>query len=92
MKLNWNTVRAEHAQAACELLAKQRPKSPRGLCVVYRGTVLPAKDVQRLAYLLANGLDHGTKFKFTSGDGTINLLKRLGFEAYRTATPPEQAS
>lgn len=85
MKLNWNSVRAEHIVAACEWVATQKRKDPRGLCIDHQGAALSAKDVQRAAYLLANGLDQSTQLKFTSGDSTIKFFHKLGFTAYRKA-------
>lgn len=81
MALNWKTVKAEHITQACEVLLKQGGgrTAAKGIFIPYGGKRLPAKYATRLAYCLANGLPLDTKLKFSSGDGTVNLLRRLGF-------------
>jgi hypothetical protein len=93
MGLNWNAVRAEHVTKACEHLigaghvSRARAK---GLVVIFKGASLPAKEVLRVAYLFATGLPPESKLKFTSGQGTIDRLKALGFVADRLDSGPAQ--
>lgn len=95
MALNWSTVRTEHVRRACELLS-QTPRKPSarasGLFVLNGGQRLPAKQVVRLAYCIANNLDQDSKLKFSSGDGILNMLQRLGFTAERVGGPPIQGT
>ena len=86
MALNWNSIRAEHVTRACEHLiaGEQTPRAKaRSIVVEFRGKRLPAKEVVRVAYLLANNLNLDTAVRFASGEGTIQRLRRLGFNAGR---------
>ena len=86
MALNWNSIRAEHVTRACEhLIAGEQAPRPKasGIVVEFRGKRLPAKEVVRVAYLLANNLNLDTAVRFASGEGTIQRLRRLGFRAGR---------
>ena len=86
MALNWNTVKAEHVARACQELREQniplRSKT-RGISILFEGEFLPAKQVIRLAYLIANDMPLDTKLKFTSGESTVTRLRKLGFEVER---------
>lgn len=84
MALNWNTVRPEHVRSACESVAagKARPTIS-GLVVWHNERALPAKEVLRIAYRLANDLAADEEVKFSSGDATLRLLTELGFSAER---------
>ena len=89
MALNWSTLKAEHVRRACEVLLKgeQQPRTKaKGIFVVYENQQLPAKHVVRLAYCFANNLSPSTSLKFSSGEGTANLLRRLGFTVERVAS------
>lgn len=86
MGLNWNAIRAEHVTRACEHLiaADHTPRAKaRGIIVEFRGKQLPAKEVARVAYLLANNFKPDTAVRFASGETTIQRLQRLGFRARR---------
>jgi hypothetical protein len=85
MALNWASVKAHHVTQACEMLSdSDSPKSKSGsLVVTYRGKNLPAKAVLRLAYGLANNISPETHLKFASSEGSIKLLRSLGFQAQR---------
>lgn len=85
MPLKWKTVSAEHVAEACRRLATRSVGHPKrkGLVVYHEERVLPAKDVLREAYRIANGLSDDTPIKFSSGDGTLNVLRVLGFHAER---------
>lgn len=86
MSLNWQTVRAIDVEQACQLVGSgtQRVRTPsKGIFLIRNGQPLPAKHVLRLAYCVANKLPLDTKLRFASGDGTVNLLRRLGFEVER---------
>jgi L-aminopeptidase/D-esterase-like protein len=83
VSLNWDSVSAKHIERACEQLAAQGKDKRTGLVVVFRDHALPAKDVVRLAYRHANGLADSVQLKFSSGDGTLAMLRKLGFTAER---------
>jgi hypothetical protein len=85
MGLNWKSIKADHVSEACEALLKSMgpmPK-PRGLVVTYKDKQLPAKTVLQVAYRLANNLPSDTKLKFASSEGSLQLLRSLGFQAER---------
>ena len=88
MKLNWKSVKAAHVTRACEAVlnsAGAEPK-PGGLIVIYKGKRLPAKTILRIAYCLANDIPSETKLKFASSEGSLQLLRSLGFRAERLQT------
>src|SRR5262245_27564262 len=90
VSLNWNSVAAEHVAKACDLVAagQSRPRAgAKGLFVTYKGRQLPAKHVLRVAYQLANKLPLESVVKFSSGEGTIQRLRKLGYEVDRTPAP-----
>lgn len=84
MALKWNTVRSEHVRAACQkvVAARTRP-SASGIVVWFNEQALPAKEVLRNAYRLANNLPETEEVNFASGDATLRLLESLGFSAGR---------
>ena len=88
MGLNWKLVKAAHVTQACEaLLTSAGPGTkPRGLIITYKGKQLPAKVILRMAYCLANKVPPETKLKFSSGEGSLQLLRSLGFHAERLQT------
>ena len=93
MALNWKSVSAEHVQQACTLVAKSHHRAPKqGLVVWNEGQCLPAKDVLREAYRLANRLSTATMIRFSSGDATLNTLRNAGFRAERLTPKAETAS
>jgi hypothetical protein len=82
MGLNWKSVKAIHVTQACEALLKSAgpgPK-PRGLIVIYKGKQFPAKAILRM---VANNIPSETKLKFASSEGSLQLLRSLGFRAER---------
>jgi hypothetical protein len=84
MALNWKSVTADHVRQALRAVsAKRSTDRTEGIVILDQGRRLPAKEVLRIAYQLANGLPNAEKVKFSSGDGTINVLRRLGFSAER---------
>jgi hypothetical protein len=85
MGLNWKSVTAAHVTQACDALLKSAgPRAkPRGLIITYKNKQLPAKIILRTAYCLANNIPSGTKLKFSSGEGTLQRLRSLGFHAER---------
>ena len=95
MNLNWQTVRASDVEQACALIesGSQPARVPsKGIFLIRNGQALPAKHVLRLAYCLANKLPLDSKLKFSSGDGSVNLLRGLGFEVERRGSPSEPKS
>ena len=93
MALNWKTVTADHIRQACERVAAT-PAGKRAAKIVieYHGQSLPAKEVQRAAYLIANNLPNNTELKFSSGDSTVNLLNALGFKVERLQQTPDKSA
>jgi hypothetical protein len=82
--LNWKTVTAEHVHAALKQIAASKSTDRAfGLVIVDGDRKLPAKEVLRVAYRLANKLPNDAVVKFSSGDGTLNVLSNLGFNAKR---------
>ena len=88
MGLNWKSVKAAHVTQACEALLKSAgPRAkPRGLIITYKDKQLPAKVILRMAYRLANNIPSETKLKFSSGEGSLQFLRSLGFQAERLQT------
>lgn len=85
MAIDWKIVRAEHVVRACEMVSARTPSGQptRGLFVIRDERHLPAKEVARVAYLLASGKNLATVLQFASGEATLNLLRRLGFTVNR---------
>jgi hypothetical protein len=82
--LNWKSVSAEHVRAAIAEVAVARTRDrATGLELLDGDRALPAKEVLRTAYRLANKLPAESTVKFSSGDGTLNILRQLGFTAER---------
>lgn len=93
MAIDWKIVRAEHVARACDLVAQGSHRKPtRGLFVVHKDTLLPAKEVARVAYLEASGKGPDTELRFASGEATLNLLRRLGFHVERVGTSNKATS
>ena len=88
MGLNWKSVKAIHVTKACEAFLKSAGPAtkPRGLIITYKGKQLPAKVILRMAYCLANNIPSETKLKFSSGEGSLQLFRSLGFRAERLQT------
>jgi hypothetical protein len=86
MALNWKSVNADHVREALRTVSANRSTDREtGIVVLDKGRRLPAKEVLRIAYQLANSLPGDVKLKFSSGDGTLNVLRSLGFQAERIA-------
>jgi hypothetical protein len=86
MKVNWSVLNQEHVQRACELVAASKKNARgQGIVVLHRGARLPAKEVARVAYLLATSQPLDTRLVFSSGDSTINRLRKLGCTVERVA-------
>jgi hypothetical protein len=85
MGLKWQSVQATHVTQACEELLKSAASRAKaqGLVVTYKNQQLPAKPVLRMAYCLANNMPADSKLKFSSGEGTLQRLRSLGFQAER---------
>lgn len=85
MGIDFSTVRAEHVAEAFKLTSwedKHRQRS-KGIFIIFEGDALPAKQVIRTAYLLANNLPLDTKLKFSSGERIARRLRSLGFVVER---------
>jgi hypothetical protein len=85
MRLNWTSVKAHHVAQACDTLLTSSDSAlkPRGLVVIYKNKQLSAKAVLRLAYCLANSISSEEQIKFASSEGSLTLLRSLGFRAER---------
>jgi hypothetical protein len=81
--LKWSSVRAQHVERACAEVASRTKDKASGIVVWSGGRALPAKEVLRVAYRLANNLPDTAELRFSSGDGSIGALQRLGFRAER---------
>jgi hypothetical protein len=87
MALNWSSVKPEHVRAAIDFVTHRSNQTrQRGLLLRYQGVALPAKEVLRVAYRLANGLPESAEVRFSSGDGTLNKLRALGFDVDRVTS------
>lgn len=82
MPLNWKSVASHHVQRALEKVSGTHRA---GIIVWHNGLALPAKEVLRVAYRLANGLAEDAEVRFSSGDPTVRLLSHLGFKVERVA-------
>jgi hypothetical protein len=86
--LNWKSVTADHVRAALrQVAASKSANRVSGLVIFHEGRTLSAKEVLRVAYRLANQMPEDAPLKFSSGDGTLNVLQRLGFNARRCGAP-----
>jgi hypothetical protein len=84
MALDWKSVGPEHVRQACETVAASRQNSrTSGIVIWHNERALPAKEVLRTAYRLANQLPAETELRFSSGDSTLRLLSNLGFKVER---------
>jgi len=82
--LNWKSIAAEHVREAMKQVGASKSKDQsKGLVVINGSRTYSAKEVLRAAYCLANKLPSESVVKFSSGDGTLNVLTKLGFEAKR---------
>jgi hypothetical protein len=86
--LEWNLITADHVRQACDAVARRYSTDLNtGLIVHCSNRSLPAKAVLREAYRLAKGLPAEAEVRFTSGEASLNRLRKLGFSAERL-TPP----
>ena len=93
MALDWSVVEADHVRSACAHVAASRSaQRTKGIVVWYHDQALPAKEVLRVAYRLANNLAQDAEVKFASGEATLNLLRRLGFQAERLEQPESSSA
>lgn len=84
MPLNWKSISSDHVREACERLAAMRSHKPAtGIVVWHKEQTLPAKELLRIAYRIANGLPENAELRFSSGDATLRLLNHLGFKVER---------
>lgn len=83
MALKWSSVSAQHVERACAEVASRAKDKSSGIVVWSGSRALPAKEVLRVAYRLANNLPDTVELRFSSGDGSIGALQRLGFRAER---------
>lgn len=84
MALNWKSVSAEHVRESIRQVASESDRNRQsGLVILADERVLPAKEVLRLAYRIANNLPQSSPIKFSSGEGTLAVLRQLGFSVER---------
>jgi hypothetical protein len=91
--MKWDSVKQEHIVKACQIAATEnRVPRRRGLFIVFGEIELPAKEVMRIAYCLANGMSTQSPLKFASGEGTLNLLRSRGFAVKRRHVAREEGT
>ena len=84
MALNWKSVSADHVKAALKQVGAANSGNRTSGLIIFEGDrALSAKEVLRVSYQLANRLPADAKLKFSSGDGTLKILKNLGFRTER---------
>jgi hypothetical protein len=88
MALNWKSVSADHVKAALKQVGAAKSGNRTSGLIIFEGErALPAKEVLRVSYQLANRLPADAKLKFSSGDGTLKILQDLGFRTERVEKP-----
>jgi hypothetical protein len=91
MALKWSSVTAVHVERACATIrarARFREKTV-GLILYHGAHQFSAKEVLGEAYRMANGLPPDSAVRFSSGEPTLRVLRKLGFRADRL--PASQA-
>jgi hypothetical protein len=89
MPLNWKSVDSRHVERAFEKVSTTATrKRATSIIVWHNGQALPAKEVLRVAYRLANNLPEDAAVRFSSGDPTLRLLGQLGFKVERLGVMP----
>jgi hypothetical protein len=82
--LNWKSVTADNIREAMKQVGASKFANRKlGLVLIDKSNVYLAKEILRVAYRLANKLPRDSVVKFSSGDGTLNVLTKLGFDAKR---------
>jgi hypothetical protein len=90
--LNWKNVSASDVREAMKQVSASKYASrTSGLVLVDGSNIYSAKEVLRVAYRLANKLPRDSLVKFSSGDGTLNILTKLGFDAKRLTSESRDA-
>lgn len=87
MALDWSTVTAAHVEQACAMI-RERPRfreKTAGLILYHGAHQFSAKEVLGEAYRVANALPTESTLRFSSGEPTLRVLRRLGFRADRVA-------
>ena len=86
MGIRWDVIEAKHVRKACELLAANGGRASsraKGLFVRFGESLLPAKAVAKIAFLLATAQPLDTFVDFTSGETLMDRLRNLGCDAVR---------
>jgi len=85
LAIDWKKITKAHVEEACNSLA-QTPVIERlrvgSIVVLHKEKNLPAKKVLRRAYEIAIGKQE-SQLRFSSGDGTVNFLRKFGLEVGR---------
>jgi hypothetical protein len=87
MELNWSSVTAAHVERACAMI-RARPlfrEKNAGLILYHGAHKFAAKEVLSEAYRIANRLPPEAVIRFSSGEPTLRVLRKLGFCADRLA-------
>ena len=93
MSMNWRIVDSDHVKRACDIVASGKhgvAVRGRGLFVVHNAVRLPAKEVARVAYLLATSKPLDAPLRFASGESILNLLRKLGCRVERAPAPAQE--
>jgi hypothetical protein len=91
--VNWKSISTDHVRESIRRVAAESKKDREsGLVILANQRVLSAKEVLRMAYRIANNLPEDAPIKFSSGEGTLSVLRELGFSVERRAAPAGSAS
>jgi hypothetical protein len=92
MALSWKVVTTEHVRKACQVVAARHGDEQRttGLVVIHEKARLRAKDVARVAYLLATNQPLDADLRFASGETMLNFLRKHGCLVERTSPRPKE--
>lgn len=80
---DWSKVSRENVIKAIEIFNKEKPNysKSRTTYLVYDNIVYPGKQIRRMAYYIAFGIEPN---HFYGGKNTIDFYENLGFETYWT--------
>jgi hypothetical protein len=81
--MNWRDVTKKDVLEAIQKFEKEKPDyyKSKTTYLVYHGIVYPGKQIRRMAYFTAFGVEPE---HFYGGEDTINFFKNLGFDTYWT--------
>lgn len=82
---NWARVEKEDVIKAIDIFNRETPnfKNPRSTYLVYDDVIYPGKQIRRMVYEVAFGVEP-TEKEIYGGKQTISFFENLGFETYWT--------